>query len=101
MLPISFMKGLKSKALNSFTTEVPTALSYRNQSIDLLWKSMVWFLYDRDLRHERVSRQLVTKIVRKKMLFRQFLISPSIPSLRISPHAVQKRENTDQKILRI
>ena len=46
--------------------EVPTALSYRNQSIDLLWKSMVWFLYDRDLRHERVNRQSVTKIVRKK-----------------------------------
>ena len=28
-------------------------LSYRNQSIDLLSKSLDWFLYDRDLRHER------------------------------------------------
>ena len=28
-------------------------LSYRNQSIDLFWKSMDWFLYTRDLRHER------------------------------------------------
>ena len=27
---------------------------YRNQSTDLLWKSMVRFLYDRDLRRERV-----------------------------------------------
>ena len=27
-------------------------LSYRNHSIDFLWKSMVWFLYDRDLHHE-------------------------------------------------
>ena len=27
-------------------------LSYRNQCIDLLRKSMVWFLYDNDLRHE-------------------------------------------------
>ena len=28
-------------------------LSYRNQSIDLLFKSIDWFLYDRGLRHER------------------------------------------------
>ena len=28
-------------------------LSFRKQSIDLLWKSVDWFLYDRDLRHER------------------------------------------------
>ena len=32
-------------------------LSYRNQSIDLQSKSMDWFLYDRDLRHERVKSQ--------------------------------------------
>ena len=30
-------------------------LSYRNQSIDLLCKSTDWFLYDQDLRHERVK----------------------------------------------
>ena len=30
------------------------SLSYRNQSIDLQSKSMDWFLYDSDLRHERV-----------------------------------------------
>ena len=29
--------------------------SYRNQSTDLQSKSMVWFLHDRDLRHERVN----------------------------------------------
>ena len=29
-------------------------LSYRNQSIDLLRKSIDWFLYDNGLRHERV-----------------------------------------------
>ena len=28
-------------------------VSYRNQYIDLICKSMDWFLYDRDLRHER------------------------------------------------
>ena len=32
------------------------SLSYKNQSIDLQRKSMDWFLYDRDLRHERVKR---------------------------------------------
>ena len=31
------------------------SLSYRNQSIDLLCKSMDWFLYNRDLHHERVK----------------------------------------------
>ena len=31
------------------------SLSYRNQPTDLLCKSMALFLYDRDLRHERVK----------------------------------------------
>ena len=31
------------------------SLSYRNQSIDFENKSMAWFLYHRDLRHERVD----------------------------------------------
>ena len=31
-------------------------LSYRNQSIDLLRKSVDWFLYDNGLRHERVKQ---------------------------------------------
>ena len=31
------------------------SLSYRNQSIDLQSRSMDWFLYDRELRHERVK----------------------------------------------
>ena len=34
------------------------SLSYRNQSIDLQRKSMDWFLYDRDLRHERVKESV-------------------------------------------
>ena len=33
------------------------SLSYRNQSIDLQSKSFDWFLYDRDLRHERIKSQ--------------------------------------------
>ena len=35
--------------------EVPT---YRNQSIDLQSKSIDWFLYDRDLRYEKVNQYL-------------------------------------------
>ena len=31
------------------------SLSYRNKSIDFHRKSMDWFLYDRDLRNERVN----------------------------------------------
>ena len=31
------------------------SLPYRNQSIDLQSRSMDWFLYDRDLRHEKVK----------------------------------------------
>ena len=34
------------------------SLSYRNHSIDLLCKSMDWFLYDRNLCHERVKAYL-------------------------------------------
>ena len=31
------------------------SLSDRNQSTDLLWKSMEWFLYDKGVRHEKVK----------------------------------------------
>ena len=31
------------------------SLSYRNQSIDLQIESTDWFLYDRDVRHEKVK----------------------------------------------
>ena len=35
------------------------SLLYKNQSIDLPFKSMDWFIYDRDLRHERVKNVLL------------------------------------------
>ena len=37
------------------------ALSYRNQSIDVLWKSVDWFLYDRDFPYERAKLPLLRK----------------------------------------
>ena len=39
----------------SLTLSWRRSLSNRNQSIDLLCKSMGWFLCDRDLRHERID----------------------------------------------
>ena len=46
-------------------------LSYRNQSIDLLCKSMDWFLYDNGLHHERVktneSRYIALFVVGKSI----------------------------------
>ena len=41
--------------LHDLTLSWRRPLSYRNQSIDLPSKSMEWFLYDNDLRHERVN----------------------------------------------
>ena len=48
----------ENKSQNSFinlTLSRRGPLSYRNQSIDLLCKSMDWFLYDSGLRLERVN----------------------------------------------
>ena len=41
-------------AWNRSTLSWWRSLSYRNQSLDLLCISIDWFLYDRDLRHERI-----------------------------------------------
>ena len=38
-------------------------LSYRNQTVDLLCKSMDWFLYDNGLHHERVKKLGLTKMI--------------------------------------
>ena len=45
--------------LYSLMTE---SLPYRNQSIDLLYKPMDWFLYDNGLHHERVKESICEKI---------------------------------------
>ena len=46
----------KSVGFLSLTLSWRRSLSYRNQSIDLRSKSMDWFLYNRDLRHESVKQ---------------------------------------------
>ena len=39
-----------------FTLSWRRSISYRNQYIDLLHKSMDWFLYDKGFRHERIKK---------------------------------------------
>ena len=52
----------------SLTLSWRRPLSYRYQSIDLLRKSMNWFLYDNGLRHERVKEVLYNKSLSMKFL---------------------------------
>ena len=47
--------------MNYLTLSWRRSLSYRNQTIDLLCKSMDWFLYDSDLRHGRVKNGIKLK----------------------------------------
>ena len=49
---------------NLFHTYLMTkSLSYRNQCIDFQSKSMDWFLYDKDFRHERVNTFHVNALI--------------------------------------
>ena len=47
------MIGEKIRVILTLSWRRP--LSYRNQSINLLHKSMDWFLYDSSFRHEKVK----------------------------------------------
>ena len=55
-------------------------VSYRNQSIDLLCKSMDWFLDDNGLRHERVKYvQIFGRVMLQRKLFQ--ILGPNLPKL--------------------
>ena len=56
-------------------------MSYRNQSIDLQSKSIDWFLYDKDLRLERVSSPSICYFPR----FIKMVIS-NIPAITLGLH---------------
>ena len=58
-LPNCSRRCMKKVKLNLLTLSWRKPLSYRNQSIDLRSKSMVWFLYDNGLRHERVKNMVL------------------------------------------
>ena len=47
------------------TLSCQSSLSHRNQSTDLLCKSMDWFLYDTDFPHERVTFYVTETQLRK------------------------------------
>ena len=55
ILRTAFFKEHLGRLLLRVTLSWLRPLSYRNQSIDLRSKSIDWFLYDNDLRHERVN----------------------------------------------
>ena len=83
--------ALLENILNLLTLSWQRPLSYRNQSIDLLWKSMDWFLYDNGLRHERVN--LYSKHIpsdasfsRDAAIKENFLVSQSLLFIRF--HAI-------------
>ena len=63
---INFLKNRRvlSNSSISLTLSRRRPLSYRNQSIDLLHKSMDWFLYDNGLRLERVNEKHSIKILK-------------------------------------
>ena len=52
---ICFMMLRLKRWYSRNAASVILSLPYKNQSIDLRNRSMDWFLYDRDLRHERVK----------------------------------------------
>ena len=56
----------------SLTLSLQRLLSYRNQSIGLLCKSVDWFLYDRDFHHERVSVLMLFTVCNQPLAFHFF-----------------------------
>ena len=61
--------------MNFLTLSWRRPLSYRNQSTDLLGKSMDWFLYDNGLRHESFKAQFrnndITYAIRIPRVFKK------------------------------
>ena len=68
-------------------------LSYRNQSIDLLLKSVDWFLHDNGLHHERVKQKLKhadmnnASIIRykskEKLIIQYYRLSGTVPHTKL------------------
>ena len=76
---------MKTLFLYYLTLSWRRPMSYRNQSIDLLRKSMDWFLYDIDLHHERVNNAKVVTYSTQKHL--ELLLDQQ---LNFSEHIVSK-----------
>ena len=69
-------------SVQSFTISLTLSwrrpLSYRNQSIDLLSKSMDWFLYDNAPRHERVVLNVFVVLIYPLLSFTVFWSFPPL-----------------------
>ena len=65
----SFIDLFIFPCIQSFTFSWRRPIPYRNQSTDLLYKSMDQFLYYRDLHHERVKENLKSNL---KFKFQKF-----------------------------
>ena len=76
---------MKTLFLYYLTLSWRRPMSYRNQSIDLLRKSMDWFLYDIGLHHERVNNAKVVTYSTQKHL--ELLLDQQ---LNFSEHIVSK-----------
>ena len=79
---------------NSLTLSWRRPLSYRNQSIDLLRKSMGWFLYDNGPRHERVKRWSCIKSIQQ---ISDFLIEMSLGNRSSTREFLSNIRNSQKK----
>ena len=78
----SYCKALMSDILTLLWRR---SLPYRNQSIDLHCKSMNWFLYDRNLRHETVKKRGTFSIKEHLTNLLLLPVKSSIWSFLVSP----------------
>ena len=58
------------------------SLSYENQFIDLLWKSIDWLLYDRDLHYESASKSF--------RFWRVFFFQQRMPGLYVQMNSLKR-----------
>ena len=56
-------------------------LSHRNQSLGLLWKSMVWFLYNRDFHHEWVKKTRCCLSLKSNQYFKLLQLNVEKPTV--------------------
>ena len=57
-----------SNFINSFRSQVPIIVSYRNQSTDLQCKFSIWFSYDRDIRHESYMIRIMLGLIQQSTI---------------------------------
>ena len=94
------MKYLDEKIFIVLTLSWRRPLSYRDQSIDLLCKSMEWFLYDNGLRQERVKviwSLAMEKLTRFLLIVKMFQIRCARTCMFLSNFLVHKRNELTQK----